>query len=78
VTAPHCGQRENIAVGEGEVNTRLSRLLSYQIDSRKILAHENAARWKLSDENVTHTFVRFCDHAEMLGPLWVDWCDCAS
>jgi len=40
VTAPHCGQRENIAVDEGEVNTRMSRLLSYQIDLQKNLAYE--------------------------------------
>jgi hypothetical protein len=40
VTAPHCGQRENAAVDEGEVDTRMSRLLSYQIDSRKNLAYE--------------------------------------
>jgi len=47
VTALHCGQRENIAVGEGEVNTRMSRLLSYQIDSRMILAHEICCKMEI-------------------------------
>jgi len=60
MTAPHCGQCEIVAVGEGdrEVNTRISS--SNRISPLKICILKFATKWKSNDETMT---VIFCDRS---------------